>query len=204
MYRDAHGLTQEQLAKAAAITARSYQNLEKGRANPTLQTIDLLAKALEVTASRLISLDHIRLSEPLGTFIAKFEKAFLDAPVGANLRDHDGVIQYRNRKFREFYHAPETSEGKVDLMLTLTGEARETLRSQLSAERRGMASCYVNYVPSPDGQAQLFYRFYPCQIRSQNGSSTYLSAEYVAPVCDDCQKNYYQFCAILLNCLDRD
>jgi len=150
LYRAERSMTQGELARRAGITSRNYQSLESGTANPTLLTIDALARALQVTANHLISLDHIRWTGTPEEFILRFNDAFLNSPIGASIRDHDGVILYRNKKFRTFFNAPELSDGTIDLMALLPKGSKETLRSQLASERKGMAVSYVNFWECPE------------------------------------------------------
>ena len=47
-------LTQEELAELASIDPKSVIQIENGKRNPTLNTIDKIAKALKVPASQLL------------------------------------------------------------------------------------------------------------------------------------------------------
>jgi transcriptional regulator with XRE-family HTH domain len=53
--RHEQGLTQEQLAESAGITANNLQLVENGGSNPTLATISALARSLKITISELFS-----------------------------------------------------------------------------------------------------------------------------------------------------
>jgi transcriptional regulator with XRE-family HTH domain len=48
------GLTQEQLAEKSGVSRTYLARLETGRQDPTLSTLEKLAKALGVKASRLL------------------------------------------------------------------------------------------------------------------------------------------------------
>ena len=63
--RNSLGMTQEQLAEGADISLKHLGEIERGRGNPTLATLEALAKALHVTLSDLISLDDDQ--QPLDT-----------------------------------------------------------------------------------------------------------------------------------------
>ena len=63
--RNSFGMTQEQLAEGADISLKHLGEIERGRGNPTLATLEALAKALHVTLSDLIALGDERQS--LGT-----------------------------------------------------------------------------------------------------------------------------------------
>lgn len=56
-FRDAKGWSQEELAERAGIRRPTITELENGRGNPTLQTIEAIAKALGVSAAQLIGTD---------------------------------------------------------------------------------------------------------------------------------------------------
>lgn len=49
------GLTQQQLADAAASSPQQVSNIEAGRANPTIVTVQALAVALGVTPAALLT-----------------------------------------------------------------------------------------------------------------------------------------------------
>jgi transcriptional regulator with XRE-family HTH domain len=52
--RQARGMTQEQLAEKTGVTREYIARLEAGRYDPSLSTIEKLAKALKVKASELL------------------------------------------------------------------------------------------------------------------------------------------------------
>jgi transcriptional regulator with XRE-family HTH domain len=53
--REARGLTQAQIAKAADLPRATWTNLESGAANPTLAVLHRVASALQVTLEELLS-----------------------------------------------------------------------------------------------------------------------------------------------------
>lgn len=58
--RHALGLSPEQVAQAAEITADYYARLERGVSMPSLQTLLRLARALNVSVSRLLGLEEMQ------------------------------------------------------------------------------------------------------------------------------------------------
>lgn len=54
-YRTKLGLTQEELAARAGVNRSYLASLERGRRNTTLKTVEMLAKALGVSTSDLVS-----------------------------------------------------------------------------------------------------------------------------------------------------
>jgi transcriptional regulator with XRE-family HTH domain len=53
--REARGLTQAQVARAAGVPRPTWANLESGQANPTLAVLLRVAAALQVSVEELIS-----------------------------------------------------------------------------------------------------------------------------------------------------
>jgi len=54
-YRTKLGMTQEELAERAGINRSYLASLERGRRNTTLKTVEMLAKALGVSTTDLVS-----------------------------------------------------------------------------------------------------------------------------------------------------
>lgn len=52
--REAHGLTQEGLGERASLSYKFIGEIERGSANPTIDTLSRLASALGVTVSDLV------------------------------------------------------------------------------------------------------------------------------------------------------
>ena len=56
------GLTQEQLAEKAGLSLKHLGEVERGRGNPTLSSLESLADALGVTLFELFDIEHERLT----------------------------------------------------------------------------------------------------------------------------------------------
>jgi len=56
------GLSQEQLAERAGISPKNISELENGRGNPTLSSLEGLARALSISMAELFDLEHERSS----------------------------------------------------------------------------------------------------------------------------------------------
>lgn len=56
------GITQEQLSERAGISPKNLSELENGRGNPTLSSLEGLARAFEISMSELFDLEHERSS----------------------------------------------------------------------------------------------------------------------------------------------
>ena len=54
------GLTQEDAAVAAELSARYFAEVERGHRNPTLDTLHAIAKALKVTVADLVDVEPAR------------------------------------------------------------------------------------------------------------------------------------------------
>ncbi len=57
-HRKLKGYTQEQLSESTTVTVRTIQRIEKGDVNPHLQTVKLLATALEIEVDDLLVLEN--------------------------------------------------------------------------------------------------------------------------------------------------
>lgn len=74
--RKRHRLTQLQLAEKANLSLKHLGEIERGRGNPTLDSLNALADALAVTLSELFDLDAVMpLSEDAEEAITKALKS---------------------------------------------------------------------------------------------------------------------------------
>jgi transcriptional regulator with XRE-family HTH domain len=55
LLREARGMTQQQIAKIAALPRATWANLESGAANPTLNVLDRVAFAFQVSLEELVA-----------------------------------------------------------------------------------------------------------------------------------------------------
>lgn len=60
--RTERGLTQERLSELADVSLKHLGLIERGLSNPTLSTLDGLARALSLSLAELLDLDHQRLT----------------------------------------------------------------------------------------------------------------------------------------------
>jgi len=67
------GLTQEQLAEKANLSLKHLGEIERGRGNPSLSSIENLARALGVPVSALFEHDHLHQRQPLSIAEVKIE-----------------------------------------------------------------------------------------------------------------------------------
>lgn len=62
MLRERFGITQEELAEKAGISAKGLGELERGKGNPTLLTLEALANGLGITLSELFKFENEELT----------------------------------------------------------------------------------------------------------------------------------------------
>ncbi len=60
--RKRQGLTQQELAESASLHVQSFSQVERGQRQPTLDTLDRIAKALGVTAAKLLQVGEGRVT----------------------------------------------------------------------------------------------------------------------------------------------
>lgn len=56
--RKKRGLTQEELAERASVDVKYLGNIERGRENPTVGTLEKLANALSVKTHQILTFEH--------------------------------------------------------------------------------------------------------------------------------------------------
>ena len=77
--RKKHGLTQEELSKLSGVSRRTIALYETRQANPPIENIEKLAKALNTTIEKLIdfSEDYNKLEENLSNIDSRTLKKFI-------------------------------------------------------------------------------------------------------------------------------
>ena len=84
-------------------------------------------------------------------------------------------------------------------MAVLKGSALEILRNQLICEQKGLVSPYINHITDADTGNQVFFRYYPTLILPEQGSNSHFVSLYISTIQEDCQKNYYNYCQLLVD-----
>jgi transcriptional regulator with XRE-family HTH domain len=69
--RQAKGLSQEALSDKIGMSAKYLSSVERGKENPTLDTLIKLADALEVETSELFNYQHRRSPEELRQLVSR-------------------------------------------------------------------------------------------------------------------------------------
>ena len=70
--RQARKLSQEALSEKVSLSAKYLSSIERGKENPTLETLIRLADALELEASELFNYQHQKPSKELKELISRF------------------------------------------------------------------------------------------------------------------------------------
>src|SRR5579862_1792529 len=133
--RKRSGRTQEEMASQCGVSYRLYQKIEACKANPTLLSLDRIARAMKVTVGELVRLKYVQAEGTSEEFIRDFADRFKDSRLGVGIRTHEGIALWANRRASEL-HGRSYEKGPVDLLEILPEGARDTLRFQLDCERR--------------------------------------------------------------------
>lgn len=59
MLRERKGLTQERLSEACGLSLKHLGQIERGKGNPTLSSLDRLAQALDIPLGDLLAIEHL-------------------------------------------------------------------------------------------------------------------------------------------------
>nr|WP_051942305.1 AAA family ATPase [Streptacidiphilus rugosus] len=130
-WRRATGLTQEELAEAAGVAARSIRDLEHGRrGRPQSRTVQMLASALGLTETQTAAFLAASRTGPVAVPVAG------DAAAGSGLLDRDGQLAV----LEEAASVARSGRGRVALVRAGAGMGKTSLL-KVWAERertRGM------------------------------------------------------------------
>jgi transcriptional regulator with XRE-family HTH domain len=201
LYRQRNGISQEAMAKEAGLSPRLFQSLEYGTGNPTVSSLYGVARVMGINLSDLMHLGLIQIDCDPDEFLAILKKAFSKSRCAFGARNFEGVILWGNDaaaaplgKSRGAFEKP------FDLMTELPPSGREILRAQLEGERRGIAKPYTNTFPVGAGEL-LARRYYPTLVYLSDAKTCAYSLVYMIDSRDDCEERYYEYCALLFECL---
>ncbi len=85
--REQRGMTQEQLAKLVSLSQQTIDHYEKGRARPSIDTVNLLADVFSVSADYLLSRTDDPYPDNKKTLLSK-----LFATLGGVMKDNRGAM----------------------------------------------------------------------------------------------------------------
>lgn len=117
------GITAEKLAKEANLTRATVANLESGEGNPTIETIDALSSAFQMSSSGLVRLAEVKKCEAGQT--KRFKK-------GGSLGTH---IWFQNFEIYHFKAGqgtrkesdPKYHENTAEVCLVFSGKVNATV-----------------------------------------------------------------------------
>ena len=133
--RKKYGLTIEELAKKASLTRATVANIEMGNGNPTMDTVDSLARVFQLSSSELI-----RMAENEKAELAAI-KAFQSGGIaGECLRFPNlEIFHLRGQAGGQTEFDPILHENTSEICLMLTGKLVLTVAGQSHELQTGMA-----------------------------------------------------------------
>jgi transcriptional regulator with XRE-family HTH domain len=197
--RSADGKTQKEMASHCGLSFRLYQNLEAGKGNPTLESLDRIARAAKMPVAELFKLKGLQIQGTKEEFLQALASRFKDSRLGAGVRTHEGMALWANRRALAL-HGQSLEQGPMNLTNYQTGVGLEILKNQLESERRNQVQTYVNVAPIAGGESRVI-RYYPTNVYPRRGTVPHFTAVYMAPVGEDTEANYLEFCEQLLTCV---
>jgi transcriptional regulator with XRE-family HTH domain len=117
--RKQHGMTIEALAKKSGVSFALISKLERNRANPSLDTLQQLARALSMSATELVSLAEPRTRE---TRTAEAYKA--DGFSFKRVRFNNASVLSVSAKAGRRLSRPEIHEDDYEVVFVLKGQIR--------------------------------------------------------------------------------
>ena len=197
--RSAQEATQEEVVHSMGISARTYQDLEAGTGNPTLETLSHLSRYFRSPVSALLRLNSIRLTGSEVEFFSKIKAVFLDEELGFLIRSFEGFALWGNRVIAKVANHDVTTT-PLNLFDIKSEEARGILKAQIEAEKNGIIQPYLNTSKKPSGEV-IYFRIYPTLVFPRLGTNPLFSATYMTTVESDTEARYFRFCESLLKCV---
>lgn len=198
-FRTLRGSTQLEIATTTGIAIRTYHALESGKANPTLQTLELLAQFYGVMVQCFLTLTTIRLETNEIEFLQRIKATFIEQEMAFMIRSFDLVALWGNYSISKVLNHDLTIS-PLYLSERISPLAQKILLEQIYSEKDGIIKPYLNTFVSQNGESSL-YRFYPTVIFPNRGSKPLYSIIYMVSPLNDLNEAYYRYCHLLLNCL---
>jgi transcriptional regulator with XRE-family HTH domain len=204
-FRDARGHSQEELAQLSGVSLRILQDIEKGRANPSLETVAAIADGLKVLHYQLSAMHHLRLlgDEDREHFLAKFRATFETSTFPVGIREVDGPLLWGNETASRV-RGHDTSKPSETLPMSLSNETRGVLKAECRAEKYGRAYPYTVAAKNERTGDLSYLRVFPTLIYPKNGKTPLLVALFSCDIEDGIEQHYFDFCVKLLQCVERD
>lgn len=203
LLRKEKNLTQEELANKANISFRTYQQIESGDSNPTLNTVDSLAEALGISFGCLLKLSKIRTNLSQKNFIDIIKNNFDDYPVQLGIRTFDGNSHWANQLVRTKFPNVLKWPVNVSEFYKDKPEIQDLLRAQYLTEKKGIALHYTLKNPASSQADVLFSRVAPILIYLNKDELPTMSLVFASLVDNTFDKKFNLFSTKLLNCLEQ-
>jgi transcriptional regulator with XRE-family HTH domain len=108
-YRKKCGLRQVDVSEMTGINYRYYQDIEAGKRNITLDTLQKISNALNVKIEHLISLERLEIGMSLEKFVQNKMNALDLIPNWMiAIRDENRLIRYINEEMSKFIEIPKS------------------------------------------------------------------------------------------------
>ncbi len=156
--RKSKGMTQEELAKLSGVSVRTFQQIESGECNPTLSTIELLAKTLDVNFSNLIRLEKLSINCTPEKFLEIFSSQFENYHLPLGIRNIEGMTVWANQLIRDMN--PHIKKWPINVFEIYKDrpDILNQLQATLNAEKQGIVlQNNLQRIGNTDGKI-TFYR----------------------------------------------
>ncbi len=192
--RHALELSQVDFAKKLGLSYRLIQDLEAGKANPTLETLAMMARGLEVTVDYLLKISSVRPEKPTEDFIANINKEFLSSRFAIILRNFNNEILWINRAGEKLTGIKYLDKKIQDFLEILPSDTKGIIKQVMANEKRGVAFPYTIIIPGTSESPPKYIRSYPTLVFPKTGMAPIMTIVYAIEIEDDCHKNYYDYC----------
>ena len=163
-FRKQKGLRQVDLAESSGVQYRYLQDIEAGKKNLTLETLEKIAFGLDVNVSELINLSRLIITSHLDRFIESNRQHFENFDLAVGVRDDDARIIYCNQNYCDLY---EVSSDKIigKNLQALIAEGRDSLlRALLAFEQLGYSSITCAEIKKYRSGESIFVRGCPVAL----------------------------------------
>lgn len=133
--RKKYGLTVEELAQKANLTRMTVSNIETAKGNPTMETIEALARVFQLSPSELIRMAEKNKAEP-----AKLDDSRSGDIVGKRIFfPNFEIFHLRGQKGDRTEFDPGLHENTAEICFVLQGKLVLTVSGQSHELQAGMA-----------------------------------------------------------------
>lgn len=197
-FRSKYGYSQSKVAAKAKVSFRLIQDLERGKGNPTLDTLYALSDLFETSVSGLLTVKHARINASTGLFVDRFKTKFNTSPYCVVLRTTSGSYLWGNEQMNNVNGHHFQNNSGTEIKTGVSFSSRSLLEHALSCEKRGIVNSYTIAIQNKMTGADVYLRAYPTLILPLKGSDAILVALYIAKFENDMPKLYLEYCHSLL------